>query len=56
MEIHNQKEKQYNETIASIYELLCNLLPDKAQSQWNCILQEIHDRDSWAGVEEKRHK
>jgi hypothetical protein len=42
--------KQYNEAVASIYELLCNLLAGKPKTQWDRIMREMHGRDLWAGV------
>ena len=54
-EIHDQKKKQYEEAVASVYELLPNLLAGEAQSQWDCILREMHNCDSWAGLDGKRH-
>ena len=55
-ELALETQKQYNEVVASTYELLCNLLAGKPQSQWDRIMREMHKHDSWAGVEEKRHK
>ncbi len=50
-----KKEKQYDKTLASIYKLLYNLQAGKAQSQWDCIVLDMHDRDLWAGVDRKSH-
>ncbi len=48
-------QKQYNKVVASTYELLCNLLVGEPQSQWDRIVREMHEHDSWAGVDGKRH-
>ena len=50
-----ETQKQYNEVVASTYELLRNLLAGEPQSQWDRIMREMHERDSWAGVDRKRH-
>ncbi len=49
-------QKQDNKVIASTYELLCNLLAGKPQTQWDQILLEMHDGDSWAGVNGEKNK
>ncbi len=54
-ELALETQKQYNEVVASTYELLRNLLVGKPQSQWDRIMREMHKRDSWAGVDGKRH-
>ena len=54
-EIHDQKKKQYEEAVASVYELLRNLLAGEAQSQWDCIVRKMHNCDSWAGLDGKLH-
>jgi hypothetical protein len=43
-------QKAHNKAIAETYEQLRNLLSGDAQSQWDCVCREIHDRDSWAAV------
>jgi hypothetical protein len=55
-ELAQLTQKQYNEVVASTYELLCNLLAGKPQTQWDRIRQEMHDGDSWAGVNGERNK
>ena len=50
-----ETQKQYNEVVASTYKLLCNLLAGEPQSQWDHIVREMHERDSWADVDGKRH-
>jgi hypothetical protein len=47
--------KGYNEAIAATYKLLCNLLASKPQTQWDCIIQEKHEHDLWAGADGKKH-
>jgi hypothetical protein len=43
-------QKAQDEAIAKTYKLLRNLLYSDAQSQWDCVCHEMHERDSWAGV------
>ncbi len=47
--------KQYNKAVGATYELLRNLLAGEPQTQWNCIVQEMHECDSWAGANGERH-
>jgi hypothetical protein len=54
-ELALETQKHYNEVVASRYELLLNLLAGKPQSQWDRIVREMHEHDSWAGVDGKRH-
>ena len=50
-----ETQKQYIKVVVSTYELLRNLLAGEPQSQWDRIVQEMHEHDSWAGVDGKRH-
>ncbi len=45
-----EAQKAHNKAIAKSYEQLRNLLSDDAQSQWDCVCREMHERDSWAAV------
>ncbi len=45
-----EAQKAHNKAIAESYEQLRNLLSGDAQSQWDCICREMHERDSWAAV------
>ncbi len=45
-----QAQKAHNKAIPESYEQLRNLLSGDAQSQWDCICREMHERDSWAEV------
>jgi hypothetical protein len=45
-----EAQKAHNKAIAESYEQLRNLLSSNAQSQWDCICCEMHERDSWAAV------
>jgi hypothetical protein len=45
-----EAQKAHNKAIADSYEQLRNLLSGNAQSQWDCICREMHERDSWAAV------
>ena len=47
--------KQYNEAVGATYELLRNLLAGKQQTQWECIVREMHERESWAGADGEKH-
>ncbi len=39
----------------STYEMLRNLLASKPQTQWDCIIQEMHEHDLWAGANGEKH-
>ncbi len=43
-------QKAYDKAIAKVYKQLRNLPSGNLQSQWDCICQEMHERDLWAGV------
>ncbi len=45
-----EAQKAHDKAIAVSYEQLRNLLSGKAQSQWDRICCEMHERDSWAAV------
>jgi hypothetical protein len=45
-----EAQKAHNKAIAKSYEQLRNLLSGNAQSQWDCVCREMHERDSWAAV------
>jgi hypothetical protein len=45
-----EAQKAHDKAIPKSYKQLRNLLSGNAQSQWNCICREIHERDSWAAV------
>ncbi len=45
-----EAEKAHDKAIAESHEQLRNLLSGNAQSQWDCICCEMHERDSWAAV------
>ena len=49
-ELAQTSQKQYNKVDASAYKLLCNLLAREPQTQWERIMQEMHNGDLWAGV------
>jgi hypothetical protein len=54
-ELLSTANKHYNEAVGATYKLLRNLLPGEPQTQWDCIVQEMHKRDSWAGADGKKH-
>jgi hypothetical protein len=45
-----EAQKAHDKAIPESYEQLRNLLSDNAQSQWDCVCREMHERDSWAAV------
>jgi hypothetical protein len=45
-----EAQKAHSKAIAKTYKQLRNLLSGNAQSQWDCICPEMHERDSWAAV------
>ncbi len=45
-----EAQKAHNKAIAKLYEQLRNLLSGDAQSQWDLVCHEMHERDSWAAV------
>ncbi len=45
-----EAQKAHDKAIAKSYEQLRNLLSGGAQSQWDCVCCEMHQRDSWAAV------
>ncbi len=46
--------KQYNEAVGATYELLRNLLAGEPQTQWDCIVREMHECNLWAGADGKK--
>ncbi len=45
-----EAQKAHDKAIAESYEQLRNLLSGNAQSQWDPVCCEMHERDSWAAV------
>ena len=45
-----EAQKAHDKAIAKSYKQLRNLLSGDAQSQWDCICREMHERDLWAAV------
>ncbi len=45
-----EAQKAHNKAIAESYKQLRNLLSGNAQSKWDCVCREMHERDSWATV------
>ncbi len=45
-----EAQKAHDKAIAMTYKQLRNLLSGYAQSQWDCVCQEMHESDSWATV------
>jgi hypothetical protein len=48
--------KRYNKAVVATFELLCNLLAGKPQTQWDRIGIEMHEHDSWAGPDGEKHE
>jgi hypothetical protein len=45
-----EAQKAHNKAITKSYKQLRNLLSSNAQSQWDRVCREMHERDSWATV------
>jgi hypothetical protein len=45
-----EAQKAHDKAIAEFYTQLRNLLTSNAQSQWDRVCREMHERDSWAAV------
>jgi hypothetical protein len=45
-----EAQKAHNKAVAESYEQPRNLLSSDAQSQWDPVCREMHERDSWAAV------
>ncbi len=45
-----EAQKAHDKGITKLYEQLRNLLSNNAQSQWDCVCREMHERDLWAAV------
>ena len=56
LEILKNAKKQYAAAIEATYEVMRNLLAGDPQTQWDCIVKEMHEGDSWAGPDGKEHQ
>jgi hypothetical protein len=45
-----EAQKAHNKAIAKLYKQLRSLLSGNAQSQWDRVCGEMHERDLWAAV------
>jgi hypothetical protein len=45
-----EAQRAHDKAIAKTYKQLRNLLSGNAQSQWDCVCREMHERDLWAAV------
>jgi hypothetical protein len=45
-----EAQKAHNKAIAELYKQLRSLLSGNAQSQWDRVCHEMHERDLWAAV------
>jgi hypothetical protein len=48
-----ESQKTHDKAIAETYKQLRNLLSGEAQSQWDRVCREMHERDSWAAVNDQ---
>jgi hypothetical protein len=55
-EIFKDAKAKYVKAIEATYEVMCNLLAGDPQTQWNRIIKEMHEGDSWAGPDGKEHQ
>jgi hypothetical protein len=45
-----EAQEAHNKALAKLYEQLRNLLSRNAQSQWDRVCREMHERNLWAAV------
>jgi hypothetical protein len=45
-----EAQKTHDKEITKVYKQLRNLLSGNQQSKWDCVCHEMHERDTWAGV------
>jgi hypothetical protein len=45
-----EAQKAHDKATTKSYEQLRNLLSGNAQTHWDCVCREMHERDSWAAV------
>jgi hypothetical protein len=55
IEILRNAKEQYHEVIATTYEVVRNLLAGEPLTQWDRIVCEMHESDSWAGPDGKEN-
>jgi hypothetical protein len=55
LEILKTAKEQYGEVIATTYEVVRNLLAGEPLTQWDRIVREMHESDSWAGPDGEEH-
>jgi len=56
LEILKNAKKQYAAAIEATYKVMRNLLAGYPQTQWDRIVKEMHEGDSWAGPDGKEHQ
>jgi hypothetical protein len=55
-EIFKDSKAKYAKAIEATYEVMRNLLAGDPQTQWDRIVKEMHQSDSWAGPDGKEHQ
>ncbi len=50
LQMLQEAQKAHNKAITKSYKQPRNLLSGDAQSQWDCVCREMHERDLWAAV------
>ena len=56
LEILKTAKLQYAKAIEATYKVMHNLLAGDPQNQWDRIIKEMHESDSWAGPDGKEHQ
>jgi hypothetical protein len=51
-----QNQKTALKEIAKAYELICTYFIGKARTQWDKVVQEMHNKDPWVAVDGSLHK
>ncbi len=46
---------KHAEAIDVHYDLFCQLLVDEPQVQWDCIVDDVHNKDPWTGLNGVKH-
>ncbi len=55
-DIFKDSKAKYVKAIEATYEVMRNLLAGDPQTQWDRIIKEMHEGDSWAGPDGKEHQ
>jgi hypothetical protein len=46
---------EHAKAIGVHYDLFCQLLADEPQVQWDCIVEDVHNKDPWTGLDGVKH-